>query len=288
MRAITVFLLLAFASSSSVAGYINATGGLGTQGPLGSAGLLALTMMGPGVATLVTSLLFDKGRRLAALGLRGFRVAQVLRWTLLAWLVPVTICALSVIVTIALSGQPAGDPAAFLVAQVEASGQTVPMEPATLLTLQFAIGLPVGIAFNTVFLMISEEIGWRGWLQPRLAGLGFWPMCLVIGAIWGIWHGPIILMGYNYPGLGWTGVAVMTVFTILWTPYHALARERGGLIAAAGMHGSLNAVAGASLIFLSAPQWPWNGPLGLGGMLVLAAGLPLLAWFRHSTATKSA
>lgn len=286
MRAIAVFLLISFATSWAVAWQIHTTGGLGAQGQLGGLVLLSLMMTGPGLAALVASLAFDKGRRLAALGLRGFSAGRVIRWTLLAWLLPVILCALAIVATLLLSGQPAGDPAALLAAQVEASGQTVPMEPATLLTLQLAIGLPVGIAINTLFLMISEELGWRGWLQPRLAGLGFWPMCLVIGVIWGVWHAPVILMGYNYPGLGWTGVAVMTAFTTLWTPYHALVRERGGLIAAAGMHGALNAVAGASMIFLSAPQWPWNGPLGLGGLLVLAAGLPLVEWLRRRTARR--
>jgi len=278
MRAIAVFLSLAFAFSWAVAALIHTSGGLGAQGPIGSLALLSMMMMGPGFAAIICSVAFDKGRRLAALGLRGFTTGRVVRWTVLAWLVPVVVCALAVIVTLALSGQDPGNPVALVTAQVEASGQDLPMDPAALLTIQLAIGLPLGIVINTAVLMISEELGWRGWLQPRLAGIGFWRMSAVIGVIWGLWHAPIILMGHNYPGLGWTGVAVMTAFTTLWTPYHALVRERGGLIAAAGMHGSLNAVAGVSFLFLSEAQWPWNGPLGLGGLLVLAAGLPVVAW----------
>lgn len=280
MRAILLFILIAFGFSWAVAWQIHATGGLGAQGPIGSTGLLALMMIGPAVAAVVCTLAFDRGRRLQALGLRGFKPGTVTVWTLIAWLIPIVICTLAVAATLVLSGQAPGDPASVLAAQVAASGQDLPMDANMLLILQLGIGLPVGIGLNTLFLMISEELGWRGWLQPRLAGLGFWPMCLVIGVLWGLWHGPVILMGFNYPGLGWTGVAVMTVFTTLWTPYHALARERGGLVAAAGMHGSLNAVAGVSLLFLSSPEWPWNGPLGIGGLLVLAAGLPAIAWRR--------
>lgn len=280
MRAILVFLLIAFGFSWLVAWQIHASGGLGAQGPLIGTGLLSLMMMGPAVATIICMALFDKERRLAAIGLRGFSFGTVAKWTALAWLIPILVCALAIAATLALSGQPIGDPVAMVTAQLAAAGQEPPMDPATLLVIQLAVGLPIGIAFNTAFLMISEELGWRGWLQPRLKGLGFWPMCLTVGVLWGLWHAPIVLMGYNYPGLGWTGVAVMTLFTTLWTPYHAWVRERGGLVAAAGMHGALNAVAGVSLLFLSTPTWPWNGPLGVGGLIVLAAGLPLIAWSR--------
>ena len=282
MRGIALFLLIAFASSWAVAFQIHAGGGLTAQGPLVTTGLMVLMMMGPALAALVCAALFDRGRRLAALGLRGYGLGAIARWTVTAWLIPVAVCALAVLVTLGLSGQEAGDPAARLAAQIEASGQPLPMEPSRLLTLQLAIGLPVGILINTVALMISEELGWRGWLQPRLAGLGFWPMCGVIGVVWGAWHAPVILMGHNYPGLGWTGVAAMIAFTTLWTPYHAVMRERGGLVAAAALHGTINAVAGVSILFLSEPEWPWNGPLGIGGLIVLAAGLPVLAWLRRA------
>lgn len=288
MRVIPVFLLIAFGFSWLVAWQIQASGGLGAQGPLASVGLLSLMMMGPALGAIVCALLFDRGRRLAALGLQGFSLGTVAKWTGLAWLVAILACGLAVPVTLLLSGQAMGDPVAMITAQLAAADQGVPMDPATLLVIQLAIGLPVGILFNTAFLTISEELGWRGWLQPRLEGLGFWPMCLAIGVLWGLWHAPIVLMGFNYPGLGWTGVAVMTLFTTLWTPYHALARERGGVIAAAGMHGTLNAVAGVSLLFLSEPDWPWNGPLGVGGFVVLAAGLPLIAWARAGKKKRAA
>ncbi len=49
-------------------------------------------------------------------------------------------------------------------------------------------------------LTIGEELGWRGYMQEaflRKFGLvwGF----IIAGAIWGYWHLPIILMGYNFP-----------------------------------------------------------------------------------------
>ncbi len=49
-------------------------------------------------------------------------------------------------------------------------------------------------------LTLGEELGWRGYVQETFlhkygVGLGF----IVLGAIWGYWHLPIILMGYNFP-----------------------------------------------------------------------------------------
>lgn len=281
MRAIGLFLFLAFSISWALAYGGYRAGGFEAMGQLPTLALMMGYMFGPSIAAIVTAMLFDRGRLAAALGFKGVRLGRIIAWVLVSWLIPLLLVLAAVAVSLWALHEPFADPVAVMAAQIEATGQAVPMSARDLLLLQRAVGLPVGLLFNTVYLLISEELGWRGWLQPRLAGLGFWPMCLVIGAIWGVWHAPLILMGYNYPGLGWTGVAAMTVFTILLTPYHALARERGGVIAAAAMHGSVNAVAGLSLLLMAAPVWPWNGLLGLGGFAVLAAGLgPIWAYRR--------
>jgi len=36
---------------------------------------------------------------------------------------------------------------------------------------------------------------------------------LLLGVIWGAWHWPIILMGFNYPGHPVLGVVLMTLYT---------------------------------------------------------------------------
>jgi membrane protease YdiL (CAAX protease family) len=49
---------------------------------------------------------------------------------------------------------------------------------------------------------LGEEIGWRGFLVPRLtAAVSFVPATLLTGAIWAIWHLPIIVFSaYNGGG----------------------------------------------------------------------------------------
>jgi membrane protease YdiL (CAAX protease family) len=207
---------------------------------------------------------------------------------LLAWLIALVLIAGATLVTLFVLGQEPVDMVAYIAAQVEATGETLPMPIETLLLIQVFVGLPIALALNTGILLMTEELGWRGWLQTRLAGLGFWPMSLIIGVLWGVWHAPLILMGHNYPGLGWSGVAAMIAFTVLLTPYHALARERGGVVAAAAMHGSVNAFAGLFLLLISDAAWPWNGILGIGGFAVMAAGWLPLRVYRSRTITLGA
>lgn len=64
------------------------------------------------------------------------------------------------------------------------------------------------IALNTLILgpflgliiAFGEEYGWRGFLQTELNKLGRMRGTFILGVIWGVWHWPIIWMGYNYPG----------------------------------------------------------------------------------------
>lgn len=47
---------------------------------------------------------------------------------------------------------------------------------------------------------MGEELGWRGWLHPKIASLyGPVTTTLIVGLIWGFWHAPLILMGHNFP-----------------------------------------------------------------------------------------
>ncbi|HEX8865553.1 MAG TPA: CPBP family intramembrane glutamic endopeptidase, partial [Lentzea sp.] len=47
-------------------------------------------------------------------------------------------------------------------------------------------------------LAFAEEIGWRGYLQPRLAFVGERAAMLVIGVVWICWHLPYILLTPDY------------------------------------------------------------------------------------------
>lgn len=62
-------------------------------------------------------------------------------------------------------------------------------------TLLLVLGYPV-----TVLLVLGEEIGWRGYLQEKMIdGFGAFKGIILLGLVWGLWHMPIALQGYNFP-----------------------------------------------------------------------------------------
>lgn len=66
-------------------------------------------------------------------------------------------------------------------------------------------GVPVGLILTFVLttvagmvtaipIFVGEELGWRGYLLPRLVPLGVWPALVLCGVIQGLWHGPQLLI----------------------------------------------------------------------------------------------
>jgi uncharacterized protein len=67
--------------------------------------------------------------------------------------------------------------------------------------------------FLAIVIAFGEEYGWRGYLQSELFKLGRLRGVLLLGVIWGAWHWPLILMGYNYPGHPLLGLVLMALYT---------------------------------------------------------------------------
>ena len=63
----------------------------------------------------------------------------------------------------------------------------------TLANFPSAVDLVLMVLVNCVFGLV-EEIGWRGYLLPRLLGLGRLRALLLSGLLHGIWHLPLILL----------------------------------------------------------------------------------------------
>ena len=98
---------------------------------------------------------------------------------------------------------------------------------------------------------LGEEIGWRGFLLPTLRPLGTWPALLLTGLVWGPWHAPVILLGYNYGITSPIGLVLMTVTTLLVGVLFGWLRMRSGSVwPAAFAHGALNGSTGLLLVAL--------------------------------------
>ncbi|MCC9311081.1 CPBP family intramembrane metalloprotease [Kitasatospora sp. RB6PN24] len=91
-------------------------------------------------------------------------------------------------------------------------------------------------------LYFGEELGWQGYLLPRLLRHGRTRGLLIGGAIWGAWHVPMTALGGSYPGhpvlLG-IPVAVVTAM-LLGTVIATVRLSTGSVWAAVATHLSLN------------------------------------------------
>lgn len=131
-----------------------------------------------------------------------------------------------------------------------------------------------GFTVNGVF-ALGEEYGWRGWLADQLRPVGPVWANLIIGTLWGLWHAPLILMGFNYGSYAVLGVAFMVAWCIAGSFLLWRARQvTGSVLAAAVIHGGINGFAGVFLLVLvntnplvAAPM----GLVGLGTVAVVAA-----------------
>jgi membrane protease YdiL (CAAX protease family) len=87
------------------------------------------------------------------------------------------------------------------------------------------------------FLVVGEEIGWRGFLQPRLrARMGLLGSGLVVGAVWTLWHLPMYLGSgpAAFAAFAWWVVPLAVVMGFV------VERARYSVIVATVMHGAAN------------------------------------------------
>ena len=258
-------------------------------------GLTAPAMMfTPTLAVLAVTFIMrvpGKGHRLRFLGMWPLRPAKrVVWWTVAAIFAPALVVAATVGVS-ALFGWTTLDLVGFSGFEESLAGMLpdtgVALPPLGVLVAAQFLAIPFGALFNSVF-AAGEEIGWRGWLLPALRPLGVWPSLLVSGAIWGLWHSPLILLGYNFGLTDWRGVALMTAGCMAWGVLFGWSRLRTGSVWPAVVgHGALNASA-SMVVLVAAAGAPMDlalvSPLGAAGWIVIAVialGLALSGQFRR-------
>jgi membrane protease YdiL (CAAX protease family) len=154
----------------------------------------------------------------------------------------------------------------------EAAVQQIENLPIPLTWLQLISGLTTGGLMTALF-ALGEEIGWRGFLdrEADARGWGFWKSSFVIGAIWGLWHWPVIVQGHNWPAHPYLGVLLMVVFCMGMGPiFTFVTRMTGSVFAAALAHGTLNATAAIPLISISGGNDLTVGITSFVGLAVIA------------------
>ncbi|MDL9980720.1 CPBP family intramembrane glutamic endopeptidase [Microbacterium sp. ASV49] len=259
--------------------------GLATPGALV---LLIAMMYTPTIAVLIVMFTFKApaSDRLRSLGMWPLRPAKQVVWMMVVGLLaPFVIYGVAVAIAGSV-GLVRLDLLGFsgMAENLKAAAAAVPagkaLPPVGLLVVLELVALPFGAIFNGLA-TFGEELGWRGWLVPALRPLGTWPALVISGAIWGFWHTPIILLGYDFGRRDVGGVLLMIGACIAWGVLFGWMRLRSASLWPSVLaHGMLNASAGLLLLFRAAGA-PIDqmivGPLGFVTWGVLAVVVIVLA-----------
>lgn len=200
------------------------------------------------------------------------------RWWLVAWLLPPVIAFATIGISLLIPGiSYSPEMAGFFeryegiipAERLEQMKTQVTAFPIHIFWITLIQGLIAGVTINAVA-GFGEELGWRGFLLRELGHMGFWKASAIIGLIWGIWHAPIILQGHNYPQHPVKGVFMMVIWCLLLSPIFSYIRIRSkSVIAAAIIHGSLNATAGLAIMVVEGGNDLIIGVTGVAGFIVL-------------------
>jgi membrane protease YdiL (CAAX protease family) len=229
----------------------------------------SLAMWGPGIGAIVATL--TSGGSFSDLNLGRLGAKRYLFW---AWLLFPILSLATGLVTLLL-GFGEFDPNLTLMSDsLTALPPDAGLSPMLLVAAQIGAAFTIAPLINMLFAM-GEELGWRGFLLPKLLPLGQWKAIIISSVIWGFWHAPAVAQGLNYPEYPILGIFMMVVFTLLLgIIFSWLYLNTQSPWAPALAHGSVNAVAGLPVLFL-VPGFD----MALGGTLASVSGWVALALF---------
>lgn len=121
---------------------------------------------------------------------------------------------------------------------------------------------------NSIF-AFGEEYGWRGYLQDLLLEkFSIYKTLILTGIIWGLWHAPLIAMGYNYNQYPLAGIFLFVLWTILIGIFFGWLKIKSKSVLPVALgHGALNAFLGFGIIFAQTNNQLLGVPFGLPGLL---------------------
>ena len=157
------------------------------------------------------------------------------------------------------------------------SGMQLPAQ----LPVALRLGMPVQFMMMAVIaspVLWGEEFGWRGYLQQRWFAQRPLHAAVATGIVWGIWHFPLLLKGYDYPESPAWGLLVFPVDAVFLSIIFAwLYHSTGSIWAPSLAHAATNAIgiSVTTLLFLGGSNLLFVSYLGILSWLPLGG---LAAW----------
>ena len=285
-KRIFIFLTFAFGISWVTGLIIYLTGGLedspiyniaGAQISLALILLATAYMFGPAIANVITRSITNEAKEDLLLQPHfGDK-----RWVyyLAAWFLPGLLTIFGIILFFVLLPHYFDIELSTLKDMLNETGEISAINPWLITVLQTIQALLLSPLLNALP-TFGEEFGWRGYLQPKLLTLGGRKAVLLTGVIWGVWHWPVILMGYNYGknyfGTPFLGPLAMVWFTLtLSVIFGWITIKAKSVWPAVIAHGALNGIASLGVIFVKGNPDPLLGPAPVG--VIGGLGLTLMA-----------
>jgi CAAX protease family protein len=257
---LTTFLVLTFGLSGIFYWSIISAGSLGANG-----GLFVLALMwSPGVSALITRLVFQRNLRGQGWGLGSPK------WLGLAYVLPL-LYATAAYGIVWLTGLGAVDLGRF--------------KPG------IAMFVVVG-SLQSLMSATGEELGWRGFLVPTLSRtMSFGRVSIVSGAIWAIWHMPLIIFAdYNGGTPTWYSVLCFAAMVVaMGVPFAWLRLRSRSVWPAAILHASHNLWVQGFFDRVTVDTGPTKWLIGeFGAGLAITIGITALVFWRARASVTAA
>ncbi len=238
-RGVSAFLAITFALTYSIEGALILAGFRISPGGVSAGQFVILAVMWvPAIATVLTvRLVTHEGFAIA-----NIRIGPWRPYLAVGAVIPACFVVIYSLTALLGLGRPDWSLQSFvgrMTAEIGAGGQPMP-SPSVISVALYLAALLVAPFFNAVF-GFGEELGWRGYLLPKLLPLGKLRAYLLVGIIWGLWHLPLVAVGFTYPGHPVAGVILFTVLTTAFGAYlNQLTLRHRSSVLAGWAHGVFN------------------------------------------------
>jgi len=229
--------------------------------------LIAMMMFIPAIGVLLTRLLTREGFKNLWIGpnLKGN-----IKYYIFAWFGPIVLTIIGGLLYFLVYPNNLTFEMEYLSGVYEASGIEVDISQLKqTIIIQGIVAIFLSPVLNALT-CFGEEWGWRGYLLPKMSEkFKVLPMLLINGVIWGLWHGPLTVLGHNYGvgyiGYPYLGILSMCIFCIvLGTFFSYISLKTKSCIPAVIAHGSINGFSAIAIYLTKDGGNPFIGPAPIG------------------------